>query len=84
VAYTIKIIPRGQRDLDSILGKQFDAIKEAILNLKDNPRPYGAIKLTAEEGYRIRIGDTRVLYKMDDKKKEIIIYRVKHRKDVYR
>ena len=82
--YKLRIIPRAQRDLDSITGKLFDQINEAILTLGDEPRPQGAMKLTGLEGYRIRVRDMRVLYRIDDQAKEVIVYRVKHRKEVYR
>jgi len=40
--------------------------------------------MTAEEGHRIRIGDHRVLYRIDEDSKRVYIYRIKHRKDAYR
>lgn len=82
--YKIKILPQGQKDLDQLYGKVFNSIKNKITQLSENSRPYGSIKLTNEEGYRIRIGNYRVLYRIDDKSKEIFIYRVKHRREVYR
>lgn len=81
--YNLKILPQAQKDLDHIHGKIFDKIKDNIIRLADNPRPYGAIKLTKEEGYRIRIGDYRAIYRIDDKSKEVFIYRIKHRKEAY-
>lgn len=53
--------------------------------LADDPRPQGAaIKLTGLEGYRIRVRDMRILYRIDDETKEVIVYHVKHRSEVYR
>ena len=74
----------AQRDLDAITGRLFDQITEAILALAEEPRPQGAIKLTGLEGYRIRVRDMRILYRIDDQAKEVIVYRVKHRREVYR
>ncbi len=82
--YKLKILPQAQKDLDRLRGKIFSKIKNEIVHLADIPRPCGAIKLTNEEGYRIRIGDYRALYRIDDNSKEIFIYRVKHRKEAYR
>jgi len=82
--YTLKIIPKAQGDLNDIKGKDFDFIKRKILFLSKNPRPFGCKKLTREEGYRIRSGSFRVLYRIDDSAKEVIIYRIKHRKEAYR
>lgn len=82
--YKIKIIPQAQKDLDKFSSKLFNKIKNEILTLAHNPRPYGTIKLTQSEGYRIRIEDYRILYRIDDHSKEIYIYRIKHRREVYR
>lgn len=59
-------------------------IDKDILTLSQNPRPRGCKKLTDREGYRIRVGDYRILYTIDDKAKIIVIYRIKIRKDAYR
>lgn len=82
--YKLKILPAAQKDLGQLQGKIFSKIKNEILHLSDNPRPYGAVKLANQEGYRVRISDYRVLYRIDDKAKEIFIYRIKHRKEAYR
>ena len=82
--YNIRILPPAKKDLDGFEGNLFAALKEKIQGLKTNPRPPGCEKLTAEEGYRTRIRDIRILYRIDDKTKTIFIYRVRHRREVYR
>lgn len=82
--YKIKLISQAQKDLENLPAKIFERAKTVILNLSQIPRPQGAIKLTEQEGYRIRLGDYRILYRIDDASKEIYIYRIKHRKDAYR
>ncbi len=82
--YRVKVIAQAQKDLDAFQGKAFAKITKKILRLSLNPRPFGAIKLPQEEGYRLRVGDYRILYRIDDKLQEVIIYRVKHRKEAYR
>ncbi|MHB8930548.1 MAG: type II toxin-antitoxin system RelE family toxin [Melioribacteraceae bacterium] len=52
--------------------------------IKKYPRPIGVQKLTDQEGYRIRSGYYRVLFEIDDKQKIVHIYRIKHRKEVYK
>jgi len=84
MSYHLKIIPRAERDLDAIGGADFDMLKKRLLSLAANPRPFGSQKLTNEEGYRIRAGDFRILYRIDDRAKEVIIYRIKHRREAYR
>jgi mRNA interferase RelE/StbE len=82
--YKLRLTSGGQRELDRVTGKLFDDINEAILSLASDPRPYGAIKLSGQEGYRIRVRDFRIVYRIDDKAKEVIIYRIRHRREVYR
>ena len=52
--------------------------------LAENPRPPGAIKLTGQDAYRIRIGDYRVIYAIADKQLVVLVVDVGHRWDVYR
>jgi mRNA interferase RelE/StbE len=75
------LLPKAQKDLDEFTGKPFDILIRKITSLQENPRPHGCLKLTAEQGYRIRSGNYRILYRIDDKQKEIFIYRIKHRKE---
>ena len=82
--YKIFILSKAQKELDVFPTGVFKQIKNKILLLPQNPRPSGCLKLTAEEGYRLRAGNYRILYRIDDKKKVIYIYRIKHRKDAYK
>jgi len=52
--------------------------------LKQNPLTKGVKKLQGREGYRMRIGDYRILYEIDETEKEIEVFFVAHRKEVYR
>lgn len=52
--------------------------------LANDPHPYGAEKLTDKEAYKLRVGVYRVLYTIDDKARLVTIYRIKHRREVYR
>ncbi|MFH1824749.1 MAG: type II toxin-antitoxin system RelE/ParE family toxin [Candidatus Firestonebacteria bacterium] len=80
------IILAAQRDLDNIVTKEILLrLKKSMQSLADNPRPHGCIKLMDKEGgYRIRVSDYRCCYRIDDFNKLIYIYRVKHRREVYR
>jgi mRNA interferase RelE/StbE len=81
--YKILLLPQAQKDLDEFSGKPFDILIRKITALQENPRPHGCLKLTAEKGYRIRSGNYWIIYRIDDRKKEIFIYRIKHRKEAY-
>jgi mRNA interferase RelE/StbE len=82
--YNIQVLPSARKDLDSFDKHLFDQVADKIHSLESSPRPFGCVKLTGEEGYRIRSGNYRILYRIDDKNKVIFIYRVKHRKESYR
>lgn len=75
--YRIIIEKRVEKETRRIPKEQLQHIDRAILSLAENPRPFGSKKLTEKEGYRIRIGNYRVLYTVDDEMKMIAVYRVK-------
>jgi mRNA interferase RelE/StbE len=56
----------------------------ALEELAGDPRPPGIKKLKGREGWRLRIGDYRVIYEIDDTQKIIIVLHVGHRRDIYR
>lgn len=85
MSYRLTVIPRALKDLDELEGKLFAQVTEAMHALADDPRPPGSLKLSDEEnGYRVRVRDIRILYRVDDPAKEVIVYRVKHRREAYR
>ncbi|MBM3285199.1 MAG: type II toxin-antitoxin system RelE/ParE family toxin [Candidatus Aminicenantes bacterium] len=81
--YDVFVLPPAQKDLDKLEASAFKRALHKIRALAHDARPGGCLKLTAEGGYRIRVGDYRLLYRIDDASKRIFIYRVKHRKDAY-
>ncbi len=70
--------------MDRLPDKIHKRISERILALETNPRPPGGKKLQGEEGYRLRLGDYRVLYTIDDRTKHVFVYSVAHRREAYR
>lgn len=84
MAYKIFIKPSACKDLDSYPDSEVMKISSKLMHLQEEPRPIGIQKLTDKEGYRIRIGNYRVLYQINDASRHIYIYRIKHRKDVYK
>jgi mRNA interferase RelE/StbE len=81
--YEILLLPPAQKDLDKLETQTFARIVKKIRALIEDARPPGSLKLTGENGYRLRAGDHRVLYRIDDAHRRVYIYRVKHRKDAY-
>jgi mRNA interferase RelE/StbE len=79
------LIPKSvQKELDKISDIYYPRIRDKIFEMENNPRPIGSIKLSDSDEYRIRVGTFRILYEIDDKKKTVKIYKIEHRKDVYR
>lgn len=84
MAFEIVLKPAAQRDLDFLPKKEVRRIASRIAHLADNPRPFGIQKLASENAYRIRSGNYRVLFEIDDRNMKVLVYRIKHRKDAYR
>ena len=82
--YNIDLETRARREYHALPTEVRKRITEAIDDLQTNPRPPAAKRLTAKEGYRIRKGDYRILYTIDDESRTIRIYRVGRRREVYR
>ena len=84
MAYKISIRPSATKDLDILPDKEVQNILHRIEQLKENQQPIGVQKLNNQEGYRVCSGNYRIIFEINDKLKIILIYRIKHRKDVYR
>jgi len=83
--YEIEWRRSTKRDLRRISHEQTLKIVSAVEALRENPRPYGSVKLTGSDcAYRIRIGDYRVIYEVYDHKVIIEVVKVGHRREVYR
>jgi mRNA interferase RelE/StbE len=82
--YTILIERYAQKQIMKLDKKIVPVIKAAIADLADNPRPYGYKKLKGEDAYRIRVGDYRVIYEIDDGKIIVTVVSVGNRKDIYK
>lgn len=79
--YSILIEKKAEKEASNIPRHFKMDIDKAILALAQNPRPHGCKKLTDKEGYRIRVGNYRILYTIDDKTKIVVIYRIKIRSE---
>lgn len=83
--YNVLITKSAQREIKYLPKTEIPGIIDKIKALKNGPRPFGSKKLLGSaNAYRIRKGDYRILYAVEDKTKEITIYKVDHRKDIYR
>ena len=83
--YIVVLRPAARRDLDRLSDTAAQRILQELAKLEENPRPRGCKKLLGRpSAWRLRVGVYRVLYEADDKAKLVRIFRVRHRKEVYR
>ncbi len=83
-SYKIVFKQSVAKDLRAIPNKGIKRILKRIDHLAEDPRPSGAEKLSAGEKYRIRQGNYRILYTIEDVIVTVTIVKVGHRRDVYR
>jgi mRNA interferase RelE/StbE len=85
VAYRLVIRPAAERDLRALTPTILARVDARIRDLADNSRPRGVERLRGpQDGFRLRVGDYRILFDIDDGQQVVIIGRVRHRRDVYR
>ena len=83
--YTIKILRRAQASIAGLPASVAGRARAAIAALVHDPRPPGCKKLKAEtQLWRIRVGDYRVVYTIDDATRVVTVVKVGHRRNVYR
>jgi mRNA interferase RelE/StbE len=85
MSYTVVISKSVEKQIDNLPNDITLRVIEKIQNLASEPRPDGIVKLKGfDNEYRIRIGDYRVRYEIDDENQLVQILQCKHRKDVYK
>ena len=84
MSYRLSILRRAQKELSLVPDAAFERLRDAISSLAKEPRPVGCRKLTGRDGWRLRIGDYRVIYEVDDSERMVTVLHVGHRRDVYR
>jgi len=83
--YSLRIKKTARKELEAVATKvDRRRIIKRIESLADNPRPPGSRKLSGRERYRIRQGNYRILYTIEDGVLIVHVIKIGHRKDVYR
>ncbi len=83
-SYRLLIKPSAARELENLPLKDRKRVAAKIQRLGSNPRPDGAEKLSGQDKYRLRQGDYRVLYSIDDTQAQVVVVKIGHRREVYR
>lgn len=82
--YELRVRPSVAKDLRGLPKEEVKRILARIEALRDDPRPSGSEKLSAQERYRIRQGNYRIIYGIEEAEVVVEIVKVGHRREVYR
>ncbi len=82
--YRLEVSHTAHRQIRKLPAQTQERVNQAIAHIAEDPRTPGVKKLVARGGYRVRVGDYRILYHVDDVARVVIVYRVMPREDVYR
>jgi len=82
--YKIELRRKAKSSLDKLPKDDFDAVLDAVKGLANTPRPKGVEKIKSAGLWRIRQGDYRIVYSIDDSQKTVTILRIGHRREIYR
>lgn len=81
--YTVEFITSASREIKKLPKRAQKQVRDKIEELKVDPRPPGCTKLSGRDAYRVRTGDYRIIYEINDKKVLVTVFRAGNRRDVY-
>ncbi len=82
--YDVAILRRAQREMAQLPNDALTRVVGAVRALGGDPTPPGSRKLTGREGWRLRVGDYRIIYEIDNDRRVVTVLHIGHRRDVYR
>jgi mRNA interferase RelE/StbE len=82
--YKLLIKPSAVKELEAIPREDRRRTIRRIESLATDPRPPSCEKLSGEDKYRVRQGDYRIIYLVSDESREVIVFKIGHRREVYR
>lgn len=82
--YKIVLVKSAAKELGNLPVKTHEKIILSLRQIEENPRPFGAEKLTGYDAYKLRTGNYRIIYEIDDSRQEVKILMVEDRKQVYK
>ena len=83
MTYNVTLKQKVIKTLQGLNEPYYTQIKDAIYRLSDNPRPHGYTKLVGRKGYRIRVGDFRIIYLVYDDHLVVQVIDLGHRQEIY-
>ncbi len=82
--YNINIKKRASKVLENLSNVDYQRVRDSIRELATTPRPFGCLKLTGRNAWRIRVGVYRIIYTINDSQLTIVVIDIGHRRDIYR
>lgn len=82
--YTLYTLPRVEKELSKLDAKVYESVRKKVDTLRNEPRPAGCRRLANSQDWRIRVGDYRIVYTINDVARTVTVLRVGHRREVYR
>jgi mRNA interferase RelE/StbE len=82
--YTVRVKDSAERELRKLPKKDNQRVINRLQALGSDPRPPGAVHLAGEDAYRVRQGDYRIVYTIDDLNGIVLVTKIRHRREVYR
>ena len=83
-SYDLVVKKSAERELRALPKQDLRRVTERLQSLSHNPRPPGGEKLSGHDQYRIRQGDYRIVYAIDDAAHVVTLVKIGHRREVYR
>ncbi len=85
MSYRLTTTRKAEKDIRDLPDAVFGRVDARILSLAETPHPPDASKVKGRRRlFRVRVGDYRILYEVDDAARTVTIARVRHRREVYR
>jgi len=82
--YNVKILKRARKALNALPVQFQERVTEAISGLATDPRPPGCLRMSGVNSWRIRVGDYRVIYDIEDAVLTVLVIDLGHRREIYR
>lgn len=84
MAYSVGVERKAQKQIAQLTTETQNRVEVALGTLADDPRPPGCRRLQGRDGWRIRVGNYRIVYTVDDDQRTVTVLQVGHRRDIYR
>jgi mRNA interferase RelE/StbE len=84
LTYRLVIAKQAKKTLEKLDARSLNRVRIALDLLAENPRPPKSLKLSGMDGYRVRVGDYRILYEIQDELIIVFVFRIAHQRDAYK